>query len=309
MTILKVDGLCRRYGHRLALRDVTFQAGDREIIALMGRNGAGKSTLMNILTGYLAPTSGSAAIGGCDVQSEPLKARRMVGYLPETPPLYSELTVREYLAFCARLKGFKGAAVRKEIESVIERTGLTAYASRLSKALSKGYRQRLGLAQALIGNPALLILDEPGNGLDPLQMLQMRTLITEVARYCTVLLSSHILSEVTNVCRRALVIDEGRLRYDGSMQTLIHGENRLLAVYSGGRDVATTLGALRGVVSVCVREGDMQSVEIVCENDADLRQAVGRCIVGCGADILELTPVHGGLENAFLHLLNEEVTP
>ncbi len=305
--MLKVDRISRRYGSRLALKEVSFQAGPNEIIALMGRNGAGKSTLMNILTGYLAPSGGQAFVGGHDVQQESLKARSLVGYLPETPPLYPDLTVREYLAYCAELKGMKGKVIREEVEKAIRRTGLTAYAGRLSRALSKGYRQRLGMAQALLGSPALLILDEPGSGLDPLQMVQMRELILEAARGCTVLLSSHILSEVTNVCTRALVIDEGELRYDGPMQTLLSAGNVLRAVHTGDEAVARAIAELPGVKRVQAVPGEACTLEIAGREDEDLRLAVSRCIRAQGAELLELTPQRGGLETAFLRLLDKEV--
>lgn len=309
--MLKVEHLSRRYGSRLALRDLSFSAGPREIIALMGRNGAGKSTLMNILTGYLAPSEGQAFIGGYDVQEAPLSARRLVGYLPETPPLYPDLTVREYLNYCARLKGMAPREIRTEVDRVILRTGLTEYRGRLCRALSKGYRQRLGLAQALLGSPTLLILDEPGSGLDPLQMVQMRELILDAARECTVLLSSHILSEVTSICTRAIVLETGMLRYDGPMSTLLQGENGLRVVFGGGENV---LEALRNIPRVTAVRGVAEAenaAEVYGETGVDLRLSVSRCVTGCGADILELTPLQGGLENAFLRLLDvqKEVQP
>ena len=309
--MLNIEHLSRRYGSRLALRDLSFTAGPKEIIALMGRNGAGKSTLMNILTGYLAPSEGRACIGGHDVQSAPLEARRLVGYLPETPPLYPDLTVREYLAYCARLKGIASKAVKEEVERVICRTGLTEYRSRLCRALSKGYRQRVGLAQALLGAPALLILDEPGSGLDPLQMVQMRELILDAAKDCTVLLSSHILSEVTNVCTRAIVIEAGELRYDGPMAALLQGENALRVAFTGGENVVDALREIPGVALVRPVSDEGNTVEVCCDAGTDLRLAVSRCVTDCGASILELTPMQGGLENAFLRLLDasEEVQP
>ena len=305
--MLKVDRISRRYGSRLALKELSFQAGEHEIIALMGRNGAGKSTLMNILTGYLAPSEGQAFIGGHDVQAEPLAARRLVGYLPETPPLYPDLTVREYLTYCAQLKGVAKKDVKAEVRRVIERTGLAEYANRLSRALSKGYRQRLGMAQALLGSPALLVLDEPGSGLDPLQMVQMRELIVSAAKECTVLLSSHILSEVTNVCTRALVLESGKLRYDGPMAALLEGENALRIVCQGGENVADGLRAIAGVTHVrSLPEG---AFEVCGEPGVDLRLAVSECITACGATILELVPQRGGLENAFLRLLDADESP
>ena len=308
--MLKVEHLSRRYGSRSALRDLSFTAGEHEIIALMGRNGAGKSTLMNILTGYLAPSEGQVLIGGHDVKSDPLSARRLVGYLPETPPLYPDLTVREYLTYCARLKGIDKKRIRNEVECVIERAGLKEYRNRLSRALSKGYRQRLGMAQALLGSPALLILDEPGSGLDPLQMVQMRELILDAAKDCTVLLSSHILSEVTNVCTRAIVIEAGEKRYDGPMSALLQGENALRVVFSGSDLVAESLRNLPGVTLVRPVPGKENTVDVCHEAGRDFRLDVSQCITGCGAFILEMIPMQGGLENAFLRLLDEkEVQP
>lgn len=302
--MLKVEHLSRCYGSRIALKELQFTAGENEIIALMGRNGAGKSTLMNILTGYLAPSEGRVLIGGHDVQSDAIAARKLVGYLPETPPLYPDLTVREYLTYCAQIKGIDKKQLRAEVERVIERAGLTEYSSRLSRALSKGYRQRLGMAQALLGSPALLILDEPGSGLDPLQMLQMREMILDAAKDCTVLLSSHILSEVTNVCTRAIVIEAGELRYDGPMSTLLQGENTLRLAFSGGENVLEKLAAIPGVIGVRVIPQTENALEIDCEKERDLRWDVSRCVTGCGATILELTPLQGGLETAFLRLLD-----
>lgn len=308
--MLQIDHLSRRYGSRLALRDLSFRAGKNEIIALMGRNGAGKSTLMNILTGYLAPSDGRALIGGFDVQTDFLSARKLVGYLPENPPLYPDLTVTEYLHYCAQLKGLPQKTIKAEVDRVIERTGLMEYRRRLSRALSKGYRQRLGMAQALLGSPALLILDEPGSGLDPLQMVQMRELILDAAKDCTVLLSSHILSEVTNVCTRAIVIEAGEKRYDGPMAALLQGENALRVVFSGGDLVAESLRNLPGVTSVRPVPENENTVEVCHEAGLDLRLDVSQCISGCGAFILEMTPMQGGLENAFLRLLDKkEVQP
>ncbi len=310
--MLTVDHVSRRYGSRLALRDVSFTAAPHEIIALMGRNGAGKSTLMNVLTGYLAMTEGRALIGGHDVQKEPLAARKLVGYLPEQPPLYPDLTVTEYLRYCAQLKGLPHRGLKTEIDRVIERTALTEYANRLSSRLSKGYRQRLGMAQALLGKPALLILDEPSSGLDPLQMVQMRELVVSAAEDSTVLLSSHMLSEVTNVCTRALVLEQGHLVFDGPMQTLLNSANSLRLTFTGGDNVADALLALPGVTGVhpAGNSNDGETtLDITGAESADLRAAVSRCAADCGALVLELTPERGGLESAFLRLLDKEVTP
>ena len=306
--LLTVDRVSRRYGSRTALNGVSFTAGEHEIIALMGRNGAGKSTLMNVLAGYLAMTAGRALIGGYDVQREPLKARKLVGYLPETPPLYPDLTVREYLAYCAALKGLPRGECKKEIDRVIERAGLTEYACRLSGRLSKGYRQRLGMAQALLGSPKLLILDEPGSGLDPLQMAQMRQLVLDAGQHATVLLSSHMLSEVTNVCSRAIMLEQGEIRYDGAMRALLESAGALTLAARGGEGLLEALSAMPGVQSVERAEAEAGSniYTVISDEGADVRAAVSACASRCGADILELSPRRDGLEGAFLRLLRKE---
>lgn len=234
-TTLDVRGVTRRYGTREVLKGITFAAQKGEIIALLGRNGTGKSTLMNTITGYLCQSGGDISICGYDVLTQPLEARRRTGYLPEQPPLYPDMTVTEYLRYCCRLRGLKASTQKAEIARVIALTGLEAYAHRLSGRLSKGYRQRLGVAQALLGQPPLLILDEPGSGLDPLQMAQMREVIRRAGQDSTILLSSHLLSEVTNVCGRAIVLDEGVIRYDGTMDALLRGAASLRLMYRGMR--------------------------------------------------------------------------
>ncbi len=308
--MLTVEQIVKRYGHRTALQEVSFTAQRGEVIALLGRNGAGKTTLMNILTGYIAMTAGRALVGGHDVQREPLAARRLVGYLPETPPLYPELTVRECLAYGAALKGVTGRDQRRELERVIGLTGLSAYAGRLSGRLSKGYRQRLGLALALLGRPPLLILDEPGSGLDPVQLAQMRDVVREAGRDSTVLLSSHLLSEVTNVCARALVLDAGRLRYDGPMGEFTATRGVLEVAFRGGEGVAEALSALPGVTrSQAAEEAECMRVTLRCADSAALAQDAARCVQARGGALLALIPQREGLEEAFLRLISEEERP
>ena len=306
--MLKAEHLTKRYGARTALSDVSFEARGGEIIALLGPNGAGKSTLMNMLTGYISMTDGTASVCGWDVQRQPLQARGQVGYLPEQPPLYPDMTVTEYLRYCAALKGLKRQRQRAEIDRVIQCTGLEVYAGRLAGRLSKGYRQRLGVAQALLGSPRLLILDEPGSGLDPLQMIQMRDVIREAGRESTVLLSSHILSEVTNVCQRALVLHQGKLRYDGDMAQLMRGEGCLRVVWRGNQGLTDTLRALPGVTALRTLPAEPVCccVELAHEPGADLRGAVYHAMVQAEAELLELSCRQEGLEQAFLQLLRKE---
>lgn len=307
-TMLIVEHISKRYGSRMALRDVSFTLYKGEVIALLGRNGAGKSTLMNILTGYIAMTEGRALIAGHDVQLSAMEARRKVGYLPEQPPLYPDMTVREYLRYCAQLKGIAPARQRPEVDRVIERTGLEEYAKRLSGRLSKGYRQRLGVAQALLGSPAFLILDEPGSGLDPLQLAQMREVIRMAGQESTVLLSSHILSEVTNVCSRALVLENGQLRFDGHMAELLAGEHSVRVAYHGDESVVTSLENLPGVLRVrkLPMEAGCCAAEIFHDPACDVRAGIFRLMVDCGAELLELTPHQESLETAFLRLMSEK---
>ena len=305
--MLKVESLSRRYGQRLALDEVSCQAERGEIIALLGRNGAGKSTLMNVLTGYLAMSSGQAWVAGYDVQKEPMAARKQTGYLPEQPPLYPDMTVREYLRYCTELKGVRREKRKSEIERVIELTGLGEYAARLSGRLSKGYRQRLGVAQAMLGSPSVLILDEPGSGLDPLQMMQMRDVVREAGKDCTVLLSSHLLSEVTQVCSRALVLDKGVLCYDGAMNDLLFAGGRLHVAIRGGEGIAEALRALPGVAEVQVcRKDDCLHAELRHEAGCDLRGAVFALAVRLNGELLEMYSETDNLETALVRLLNEK---
>ncbi|MGN0754403.1 MAG: ABC transporter ATP-binding protein [Aristaeellaceae bacterium] len=304
---LRVEHLTKRYGARTALSDVSFEAKRGEVIALLGPNGAGKSTLMNMLTGYIAMTEGKAAVCGWDVQRQPMQARRQVGYLPEQPPLYPDMTVTEYLRYCTCLKGIRPSARRAEIDRVIQCTGLETYARRLIGRLSKGYRQRLGVAQALLGTPKLLILDEPGSGLDPLQMTQMRDVIRNAGQESTVLLSSHMLSEVTNVCQRALVLHQGTLRYDGEMAQLMQGSGCVRIVWRGAPEAMDALRALRGAKAVreLPAEAGCRCAEIVPEPCCDLRGEVYHIMVEAGGELLELSRQQEGLEQAFLHLLSK----
>ena len=304
--LVTVDGVSKRYGGHLALEALSFTAEKGEIIALLGRNGAGKSTLMNILTGYVAMTTGRALIAGFDVQRQALDARRRVGYLPEQPPLYPDMTVTEYLTYCARLKGMAKKRIRPEIAEVIERLGLGEYRRRLAGQLSKGYRQRLGLAQALLGGPELLILDEPGSGLDPLQMAELRAVISGAAAGSAVLLSSHILGEVTGVCTRAIVLDQGRRLYDGNMDGLLEDNHRLTVAWRGGDGVMNALNAAPGVRvedGLLLPDGTARA-RLHLEDEA-ARGAVVRAVLDGGGELRELTPGRATLESAFLHLISD----
>ena len=218
--MIEVSHLTKQYGNHLAVDDVSFTVADGQICGLLGPNGAGKSTIMNILTGYLSATSGQVTVAGHPLPEEADAAKACVGYLPEQPPLYPEMTVQEYLAFAAELKGVKKAERKEQVCRAARRTGLETVLPRLIRSLSKGYKQRVGIAQALLGSPRLIILDEPTVGLDPAQVIEIRKLIRELGRAHTVILSSHILSEVQAVCQQILILSKGHLAAAGSLEEL-----------------------------------------------------------------------------------------
>lgn len=218
--MIEVSHLTKQYGNHLAVDDVSFTVADGQICGLLGPNGAGKSTIMNILTGYLSATSGQVTVAGHPLPEEADAAKACVGYLPEQPPLYPEMTVQEYLAFAAELKGVKKAERKEQVCRAARRTGLETVLPRLIRSLSKGYKQRVGIAQALLGSPRLIILDEPTVGLDPAQVIEIRKLIRELGRAHTVILSSHILSEVQAVCQQILILSKGHLAVAGSLEEL-----------------------------------------------------------------------------------------
>lgn len=218
--MIEVSHLTKQYGNHLAVDDVSFTVADGQICGLLGPNGAGKSTIMNILTGYLSATSGQVTVAGHLLPEEADAAKACVGYLPEQPPLYPEMTVQEYLTFAAELKGVKKAERKEQVCRAARRTGLEAVLPRLIRSLSKGYKQREGIAQALLGSPRLIILDEPTVGLDPAQVIEIRKLIRELGRAHTVILSSHILSEVQAVCQQILILSKGHLAAAGSLEEL-----------------------------------------------------------------------------------------
>ena len=218
--MIEVSHLTKQYGNHLAVDDVSFTVADGQICGLLGPNGAGKSTIMNILTGYLSATSGQVTVAGHPLPDEADAAKACVGYLPEQPPLYPEMTVQEYLTFAAELKGVKKAERKEQVCRAARRTGLETVLPRLIRSLSKGYKQRVGIAQALLGSPRLIILDEPTVGLDPAQVIEIRKLIRELGRAHTVILSSHILSEVQAVCQQILILSKGHLAAAGSLEEL-----------------------------------------------------------------------------------------
>ena len=311
--MIEVSHLTKKYGSRLAVDDISFTVEDGVIYGLLGPNGAGKSTIMNILTGYLAATEGQVTVAGHPLPEEADAAKACVGYLPEQPPLYPEMTVAEYLDFAAELKGVKKADRPAQVQSAARRTGLEDVLPRLIRSLSKGYRQRVGVAQALLGSPQLIILDEPTVGLDPAQVIEIRNLIRELGKAHTVILSSHILSEVQAVCQQVLILSKGRLVAVGSPEELgetLNPGSRLRATAQGEPD--TVLAAVRSVPGICRVELESAAdgqVTFTAESEdaADRRAAVSRALTETGCTVLALAAENRSLEEVFLALT--EKTP
>ena len=307
--MIEVSHLSKKYGTHSAIEDLSFTVGDGQIFGLLGPNGAGKSTIMNILTGYLAPTSGEVKVAGFSLPEQARQAKACVGYLPEQPPLYPEMTVQEYLDFAAELKGIKKKADRKEqVCKAARRTGLEEVLPRLIRSLSKGYRQRVGIAQALLGSPKLIILDEPTVGLDPAQVIEIRKLIRELGRAHTVILSSHILSEVQAVCSRVLILSKGKLVAEGTPEELgekLNPGSCLRATVLGDRK--TVLEAVQAVPGICkVRVESEADGEVTftaeSEDAADRRAAVSKALAKAGCTVLALAAENKSLEEIFLAL-------
>src|SRR5262249_50860099 len=284
-----------------------------EILGFLGPNGAGKTTTMRILTGYIPATEGKAIVAGFDVFEQPIEAKRRTGYLPESPPLYPDLTVGEYLDFVAKVKGVPSNERRERIGYVMERTRITDMASRLTGKLSKGYRQRVGLAQALIHNPDVLILDEPTAGLDPKQIIETRQLIKQLAGDHTIILSTHILPEVSQTCQRVVIINHGRVvavdTPDNLTARLRGSETMYLQVDAAGVDASSTLKRIAGVTRVAEadRRDGVIGYEVDSEQGRDIRRDLARAIVNNGWGLLELRPMRMSLEEVFLSLTTEDV--
>ena len=311
--MIEVEHLTKRYGSHTAVDDISFTVEDGGIYGLLGPNGAGKSTTMNIITGYISATDGTVKIDGHDIADEPAAAKACIGYLPELPPLYQDMTVQEYLDFVAELKGVKHAQRKQQVLAAARRTGLEEVLPRVIRSLSKGYRQRVGIAQALLGSPQLIILDEPTVGLDPAQVIEIRNLIRELGKAHTVILSSHILSEVQAVCQQVLILSKGRLVAVGSPEELgetLNPGSRLRATAQGETD--TVLAAVRSVPGICRVELESAAdgqVTFTAESEdaADRRAAVSRALTETGCTVLALAAENRSLEEVFLALT--EKTP
>jgi ABC-2 type transport system ATP-binding protein len=310
--VIEVQHLTKRYGPVTAVHDVSFKVERGEILGFLGPNGAGKTTTMRILTGFMPATDGRAIVAGFDVLEQPLEAKRRTGYLPETPPLYPDMRVRDYLTFVAKIKGVARNQIRAKVDQSMQRTRVADMAHRQCGKLSKGYRQRVGLAQALLHDPDVLILDEPTAGLDPKQINETRQLIRGLAGDHTIILSTHILPEVSQTCQRVVIINKGRVvavdTPDNLTSRVRGSETMYLQVDAMGADVQSALQKIAGVtrVSVADSHGALTGVEIESETGRDVRRELAAAVVAHGWGLLELRPMRLSLEDIFLHLTTEE---
>ena len=308
--MIEVKDLTRMYGAVCAVDHVSFTIDEGKVYGFLGPNGAGKSTTMNMMTGYLLPTEGQVLIDGIDIAKEPKEAKKKIGYLPEVPPLYPDMTVREFLMFAAELKGVPKDTRKERVAAVMEELSVTEMQNRLIRGLSKGYRQRVGFAEALVSDPEMLILDEPTVGLDPKQIIEIRELIRRLGKTHTVLLSSHILSEVTEICDEVMILSHGRLvAYDTpeNLERMAQGESRIELVLRGTEEVARR--ALSEIVpeeDVSVSEdGDLLRAVCVSPQGEELRGRIARSCVIAGLELLELRSVRTSLESVFLELTED----
>ncbi len=309
--MIKVDHLTKKYGQFHALHDVSFTVEKGEIVGFLGPNGAGKTTTMNIITGYISSTSGSVSIDGCDILDAPSQAKSRIGYLPEHPPLYLNMTVNEYLNFIYDLKGCL-LPKEKHLAEVCELTGISKVRHRLIDNLSKGYRQRVGIAQALVCNPPVLILDEPTIGLDPAQIIEIRTLIRKLGVKHTVILSSHILTEVQAVCNRIIMLDHGRVVADSStsrLGQLADGSGLSITVEGSQKKASEVLSSIDGVKKVQIirqTSSDATTFSLVCDARSDIRRDISRKMAENELYILELRSIEPSLEDIFMSLTVKE---
>ena len=311
--MIEVDQLSKSYGPREAIRNLSFQIKKGEVIGFLGPNGAGKTTTMNILACIMPASSGTARICGLDVFEQSLKIRKLIGYLPETPPLYSDMVISDYLAFAARIRNVPKTHTALAVDRVVEKCSLTEVRNRVIGRLSKGFQQRVGIAQALIHEPDILILDEPTIGLDPIQIIEIRKLIQELAASHTIILSSHILPEITQICKRVIILNDGEIAAVDSLEALTarlrKGDRLFLRVRQADIGAVDKLKALSRVVAVTQQEDGQFVIE--CEPHANIQDAIAKLALDQGWGIVELTPASVTLEDIFIKLTLEEseVTP
>ena len=307
--MIEIRHLTKIYGSRAAVRNLNLKLANGKIYGLLGPNGAGKSTTMNMLTGSLAPTSGTVRINGFDMFEQPILAKRQIGYLPEQPPLYADMTPQEYLAFVAEAKGLAPVHAARQVAEVMQLTDITAHKDRLIKHLSKGYCQRVGIAQAMLGNPGVIVLDEPTVGLDPKQLYEIRALIARLGEQCTVIISSHILSEICEICDELIILSEGKLVAVGTLaemeKMLGDTETLCLTVRGDEAGISAVLDGIGGIknytVRACAEPGTL-AAELQCTRGTDLRDTVFFAMAEHRYAVLRMESGQKTLESVFLAL-------
>ncbi|MCR4432015.1 MAG: ABC transporter ATP-binding protein [Tepidanaerobacteraceae bacterium] len=310
--MIELSNVTKNYGSKTALKGISLFVKRGEIIGLLGPNGAGKSTTMRIIAGYMPPTSGTIRVAGYDVVKQPVAVKRLIGYLPENPPLYKDMTVKDFISYSAELKGFKGKENSFRVNKVMEAVGISDVKNRLISHISRGYRQRVGLAQALVGEPEVLILDEPTVGLDPQQIIEIRQLIKNLSGKRTIILSSHILPEVSCLCHRVAIINKGRLIAEDTPENLsnaLMGHQEIsLQIKGPDEDVLHTLQEVPGVqtVSVNSKGKDISEFRATSEKGRDIREDIFFAMASRGFAILEMKSSKMSLEEIFLELTTEE---
>jgi ABC-2 type transport system ATP-binding protein len=311
--LIQVENISKHYGRHIAVDGLNFTVQKGEILGFLGPNGAGKSTTMNIITGYLSATTGSVKVDGLDILEYPLEVKAKIGYLPEFPPLYPDMTVTEYLDFVSEIKKVAAAAKKQSLEKIMDLVKIGDVRGRLIKNLSKGYKQRVGLAQALLGNPQILILDEPTVGLDPKQIIEIRSLIQQLGQEHTIILSSHILPEVSAVCERVIIINRGRIVAGDTPENLSKGltasSKLILRVAGATTEVTQTLQSVPGVRLVeaqGVREPETVDILVEAEKDIDIRRPIFNALSAAGQPILMMRSLDLTLEEIFLQVTTQE---
>lgn len=312
MPMITVENVSKHYGGKLAVDHVTFELRKGEVLGFLGRNGAGKSTTMNIITGYISASEGRVLLDGRDILDEPRFVKRHIGYLPEQPPLYMDMTVTEYLQFVCAIKEVRKSTARAHLDELLALTGLEGVRRRLIKNLSKGYKQRVGIAQALVGNPPVVILDEPTIGLDPMQIIEVRSLIKRLREDHAVVFSSHILAEATDVCDRVIIINKGKIVASDLLSHLSANgsETRRLALRVSGHEEAVRgaligLAGVRSVEPLGAREADSFDCIVIADRQADIRRELFYMLARLNAPLLMLRPLEPTLEEVFLRLTSE----
>lgn len=311
--MIEIENLTKRYGDKLAVDNISFKVKKGSIVGFLGRNGAGKSTTMNIITGYISATSGTARINGYDILKNPREVKKCIGYLPEKPPIYQEMTVDEYLKFVCAIKDVKASAISGHIDEIAQLVKLTDVMKRRIGNLSKGYQQRVGMAQALVGNPEVLILDEPTVGLDPKQIIEIRRMIKALGKKHTIILSSHILPEVADVCEQVVIINEGKIVAQDTLSNLQDGiqESANMVVRIAGSESASTklirsLPGVHYVEGLGVREKDTVDILVETEKGVDIRRPMFNAMAKANMPILMIKYVDVTLEDIFLKLTGTE---